>query len=67
MLTSSAKLVGATAVSPGDRDDQAEVGPDDPLLDRHRRGAEPLELLHIGPPGRSGSRPARARSASDFR
>ena len=44
------ELVGATAVSPGDRDDQAEVGPDDPLLDRHRRGAEPLELLHIGPP-----------------
>ena len=54
MLTSSASSSAPTAVSPGDRDDQAEVGPDDPLLDRHRRGAEPLELLHIGPPRQVG-------------
>ena len=66
MLTSSASS-SAHRVSPGDRDDQPEVGPDDPLLDRHRRGAEPLELLHVGPPRPVRVEAGRARSARDFR
>src|SRR3954471_6309052 len=48
------RLAATPRVPPRDRDDQPEVGPDDSLLDRRRRGAQPPEILKAGVRRRGG-------------
>ena len=53
--TSSKKLLRRADVPLGDRDDQAEVGADDLVLDRQRLFLEPLDLVEVGGLGHAGS------------